>query len=81
LVPNTLVSLLTTLAAEAHLAGQFLPEKQTLNIEKTDITSRNLQNSFQKRTKFRTKVNMKREQCIKGYLLLHKVYNFKSSEA
>jgi hypothetical protein len=28
-------SLQTTLAAEAHLAGQFLLEEQTLNIEKS----------------------------------------------
>jgi hypothetical protein len=31
------MSLQTTLAAEAHLAGQFLLEEQTLNIEKSLI--------------------------------------------
>jgi hypothetical protein len=36
--PNTSTSLQTILAADAHLAeGQFLPEEQTLNKEKSLI--------------------------------------------
>jgi hypothetical protein len=36
--PNTSTSLHTMLAADAHLAeGQFLPEEQTLNKEKSLI--------------------------------------------
>jgi hypothetical protein len=36
-VPNMSTSLQTTLAAEAHLAGQFLLEEQTPNVEKSLI--------------------------------------------
>jgi hypothetical protein len=65
LVPNTSTSLQAKLATEAHLAeGQFLPDEQTLNIErKFDIKSRNSKtNSFQKRgAEFRTKINLNKE--------------------
>jgi hypothetical protein len=39
------------------------------------VLSRNLKASLQKeRTKFRAKVNLNEEQCIKVYLLLHKIF-------
>jgi hypothetical protein len=58
-VPNKLTSLQTTLAAEARLAGQFLPQG-CRKASDTNIQSRNLKtNSFQNRkAEFRAKVNL-----------------------
>jgi hypothetical protein len=48
LLPNTLTYLQITLAAEAHLAGQFLPDKRLLNTEVSNMQSRTSKtNSFQ----------------------------------
>jgi hypothetical protein len=69
LVPNISTSLQTTLADEAHIAeGQILLAEPTLDVEKSLIyRAGNLKQSFQKRrVAFRTKVNLKKEQCIKG---------------
>jgi hypothetical protein len=54
------------LAAEAHLAGQFLIAGQIQNKGKSEVPSRDTKTSnFQKRrTEFRTKVNLNKEKCI-----------------
>jgi hypothetical protein len=73
LIPDTSASLYTTSAAEAHLSeGQFLLQELTLDKPVSDILNRNSKtNVFQNRkTEFRTKVNLKKKARIEAVLRL-----------
>jgi hypothetical protein len=70
--PNTSTSLQTTLAAEAHLAGQFLSEQQTLNIEILWYNNNSVQlfiirvPSQQLQGQLQTQHSVDTGNCIKG---------------
>jgi hypothetical protein len=54
------------LAAEVHLGGQFIVEKQKLDIEKLLIHRAGTgREQLQTRTEFKTKTNLSKEQYIK----------------